>query len=68
MPSSDAADTVAAAHRLKNEIDALTDVQIEALKQATYVGMTPDEAKQYDERRKKIAHLIRELTVLERAQ
>lgn len=61
-------ETVAAVHRIKQEIDRLTEQQAHALKQATFVGMTPDEAKEYDERRTLITKFIRELELLERAQ
>ena len=59
---------MAAVHRIKQEIDRLTEQQAHALKQATFVGMTPDEAKEYDERRTLITKFIRELELLERAQ
>lgn len=61
-------ETAAAVHRIKQEIDRLTEQQAHALKQATFVGMTPDEAKEYDERRTLITKFIRELELLERAQ
>lgn len=69
MPAtSDPDDTVAAVHRIKEEIDRLTEQQSHALKQATFVGMTPDEAKEYDDRRAQITRLIRELEALQKAQ
>src|SRR5580692_12429752 len=43
-------DTKATVRRIKQEIDRLTGEQSQALKLAVYFGMTPDEAKQYDER------------------
>jgi 7-cyano-7-deazaguanine synthase in queuosine biosynthesis len=35
---------------------------------AVYVGMTPDEAKEYDDCRRRITQLIQELAALELAQ
>ena len=64
----DPSNTVEAVHRVKQEIDKLTEEQVEALKQATFVGMTPDEAKEYDERRKRITVLVQQLATLEKAQ
>ena len=43
--------TASAIHRLKEDIDKLTEEQAKALKLAIYVGMTPDEAQEYDNRR-----------------
>jgi hypothetical protein len=61
-------DTVAAVHRVKQQIDMLPQEQAKALKSATSIGMTPDEAKEYDERRTRITKLIHELELLEKAQ
>jgi hypothetical protein len=36
-------------HHLKEEIEKLSEQQIEALNLSIYVGMTPDEAAEYDE-------------------
>jgi len=58
---ADPSDTVAAIHRIKQEIDELTEMQAEALKTATFVGMTSDGARDYDERRQRIAGLVQEL-------
>lgn len=55
-------------HRLKEEIDKLTEEQSNALESAVYVGMTPDEAKEYDERRARILKLIDYLAKLELSQ
>lgn len=46
---------------MKADIDRLFTEQAKALKSATYLGMTPEEAKQCDERRKKITHLMKKL-------
>jgi hypothetical protein len=50
--------------QLKQEIDALLELQSDALKRATYVGMTPEEAKVIEERRKKITALVDRLAKL----
>jgi hypothetical protein len=57
--------TADAIHRLKEEIDKLTEQQTEALRMATFVGMTTDEAKEYEERREKILEYVNDLKVLE---
>ncbi len=64
MPAPDPLDTV---HQLKEEIDRLTEEQIEAMKMATFAGLTPDEAKEYEERRAKILELVEQLRMLEEA-
>jgi hypothetical protein len=66
--SRDGSDTVDAVHAVKQQIDSLTEKQIDSLKQATYVGMTTDEATDYDERRNTIVKLIAELKALTAAQ
>ena len=67
MPS-EPSETVEAIHRLKQEIDKLSEQQNETLKTATFLGMTPDEATEYDDRREQITKLIQELALLGRAQ
>jgi len=57
----------ASCERLKEEIDRLTEQQSETLRAATYIGMTPDEAREYDNRRDQILALLRELENLGRA-
>ncbi len=66
--TSDPDDTVAAVHRVKEEIDRLTEIQSHALKQATFVGMTPEEAQEYDDRRSQITRLLHQLEALQKAQ
>lgn len=61
-------DTSEAVHRLKEEIDKLTLQQSKALRMATLVGMTPDEAQEYDQRRKVILKYVHDLAVLEESQ
>ena len=54
--------------QLQQEIDALLELQHDALKRATYVGMTPDEAKVIGERREKIAALVDQLAKLKASE
>jgi hypothetical protein len=61
-------DTLTLLHQLKQQIDELAEQQMDALKMATYVGMTPEEAKEYDQRREKITALVEELSELKKAQ
>jgi len=61
-------DSVEAVHRLKEEIGKLTLQQSKALRMATLVGMTPDEAQDYDARRKLILKYVQDLAVLEESQ
>ena len=53
---------------LKAEFDKLSEEQLLALRRATYAGMTPQEAKIYDDRRRKISVVARRLSVLLRLQ
>ena len=57
-----------AVHRVKEEIDDLTEQQSAALRSAVCVGMSPHEAKEYDGRRKRIMSLIQELKLLQGSQ
>ena len=52
---------------LVQEMNRLTAEQMQARQSATFLGMTPDEAKDYDARRAKILELIKELQQLEAA-
>jgi len=61
----DRSETAETIHRLKEEIDKLTEQQTEALKTATYLGMTTDEAKEYEQRREKILGYVDDLKILE---
>ncbi len=49
---------------LKREIESLCQTQNEALKTATFVGMTPEVARRYDERRQRINRLSEQLRLL----
>jgi len=61
QPSESIEETV---HRLKEEIDRLNQQQSQALKTATYLGMTPDEAQEYDQRRTRITELVMQLSII----
>jgi hypothetical protein len=52
---------------LREEVMSLTEQQSEALKDAIYLGMTPAQAKAYDERRKRITRLMQDISVLQQA-
>jgi hypothetical protein len=62
---TDPSDTVSALQRLKQKIQVLTEEQSKALKSATYLGITPDQARQYDERRNEITELMQEFLQLQ---
>jgi hypothetical protein len=55
---------VKAVRRLKAEIDRLTKKQADVLRVATRIGMTPDEAKQYDSWQTELVKLVDELRTL----
>jgi hypothetical protein len=61
MPSPDPSSTIDAVHRIKQELDILAEQQSKALQNALYLGMTPDEDKQCNDRRQRIAELVRQL-------
>ena len=50
---------------MRQEIERLTTEQSEALKTATYLGMTAAEAQTYDARRKRITELVERLRLCE---
>ena len=56
-----------ATHILKQKIDHLSNIQSEALRSATFVGMSPEEAKEYDARRQEITGLVKQLQSFENA-
>ena len=68
MPSNDGTSTTDTVHKIKEEIDRLTELQSDALKNATFVGMTPEEAQEYDSRRTQILNLVNRLETLEKSQ
>ena len=65
---SEGSEATEAIHRLKEEIDKLAEQQSEALKRATYLRMTTDEAKEYDERRTRILEHAQDLKTLGESQ
>jgi hypothetical protein len=65
MPILDPSKTADDIARLRQEIDRLREKQFKALKEATFVGMTPDEAKEFDERSKAIASILEKLMILQ---
>lgn len=48
---------------LREEFDRLTREQDEAMRLAVYFGMRANEAKEYDERRKRLTELFKRLYV-----
>jgi len=46
---------------LKQEIDALFELQRQALESATFLGMTQDQAREVEARRKQISALVDQL-------
>ena len=54
--------------RLNQEINQLTEQQTEALKRATFLGMTTAEAEAYDARRVQITQLLRTVAQLTGAE
>ena len=53
---------------LRNERATLTQDQAEAMRRATYVGMTADEAKAFEARRARLEALSSQLADLEKDQ
>jgi len=49
---------------LKREIDRLFELQHQALDRATYFGMTPEQAREIEERRKQITKLFDQFATL----
>jgi hypothetical protein len=56
-----------AIHNLQHEIHCLTEKQTDAMETETFVGLTPAETKQYENRRARITELVRQLRLLEAA-
>jgi hypothetical protein len=65
MSINDPSSTRARIERLQKEVSSLRSLQAKALKDAVYVGMTPAEAKEYDERRRRITDLVSELSSID---
>ena len=57
MPSGDSLSNSTTVDHLKQELADLTQKQSEAITTATFLGMTPNEAKEYELRRDQIAGL-----------
>lgn len=64
MPSNPSSEAIKTIERIKSEIETLRQQHLEALKAATYLGMTREQEKVLEERRVKITKLMRELTEL----
>ncbi len=50
--------------QLTAEFEKLSEEQLHALRSATYLGMTPQQARTYDYRRRKISELVKRLSDL----
>ena len=48
-------------HRLKAEMDRLSDEQNEVVERATFLGLTTDDVSEYEARRVKILDLVEQL-------
>ncbi len=57
-------DNQRAIRSLRREFNMLAEQQIEALKTATFVGMTGEQAKEYDARQRRINDLANKLARL----
>ena len=49
---------------LTSEITRISDQQTEALRMAAFVGMTEEEAREYQQRRKRLSELVQEFAAL----
>lgn len=68
MPGpSSPSDRLAEMHRLRHQIEQLTQQQTEALNAAVYVGMSPAEVTAYDDRHSQIVGLMQQLAELEKS-
>jgi len=65
---AEAGETTEVMSRLRQEIDDLIDEQTEALKRATFIGMTADDARSYDARRQTIVLLLQQLAEMQNGQ
>jgi len=52
--------------RMTEEIYSLAEEQTKALKAATFLGMTTNEANEWDSRRGRIRHLVTEIEQLQK--
>jgi hypothetical protein len=67
-PWDKSSDSPLFARRLKEEIERLTREQDEAIKAATFLGMTPQDELQFQARRRRISELIAQLAIFEQVQ
>jgi hypothetical protein len=68
MASSETSSNRDAIQKLKEQIRLLTEQQAEALKTATFAGMTATQAKEYDQGRVSLTTLNKQLEYLEEAE
>lgn len=54
--------------KITEEIDRLTEQQTHALKSATFIDMTSEQAQEYDSRRGRIAKLAEQLIQIEKSR
>ena len=54
-------------HLLKQEIERLIQEQNEALRSAAFIGISAEEAKAQDERRRRISELTRQLRQMQQS-
>jgi hypothetical protein len=66
--SASRTDVVEESRRIRQEIEKLTEEQSKALQAAIYVGITSEQAHEYDARGKRIARLYQDLRKIEPAQ
>ena len=57
-------ETVKIRQRLRSEIDHLREQQCTVLQLATYLGMTPHQAKEFEERSKRLFKVFEELMAM----
>ncbi len=55
-------------HRIKEEIERLTREHDEAVRSATFLGMTRQEQEHFHSRRRRITELIEQLAIFEEAE
>jgi hypothetical protein len=67
MNSYDTSNSVDMVERIRREIETLRKELSDALKTATFVGMTAEEAKAYDARRKQLTALVEQLSATKHA-
>jgi nitrogen regulatory protein PII len=68
MSSSVTPKRVASIHRLKEEVERLSQQQAEAMKMAKFGGMTISEVQGYGARHDRIIHLLKELAMFDKVR